>query len=80
VRADADGVAGPGADAGPSRPPTAVSAGWTDPDTLVADVIFLETPHHLLVTCSRRTGTFTVRWRTRPLHLGRLVSYRAPRP
>jgi CubicO group peptidase (beta-lactamase class C family) len=80
ARADADGVAGPGADAGPSRPPTAVSAGWTDPDTLVADVIFLETPHHLLVTCSRRTGTFTVRWRTRPLHLGRLVSYRAPRP
>ncbi len=77
--------AGAGAGAGPDaggtpRPPTAVSAGWTDQDTLVADVIFLETPHHLLVTCSRRTGTFTVRWRTRPLHLGRLASYRAPRP
>ena len=28
----------------------AVSGGWTDSDTLVAEVAFLETPHQLAVT------------------------------
>lgn len=48
--------------------PTAVSGGWTDPDTLEAEVIFLETPHRLAVTCTLPDHTCTARWRTQPLH------------
>jgi CubicO group peptidase (beta-lactamase class C family) len=59
-------------------PPTAVSGGWTDQDTLRLDVLFLETPHRLTVTCSLPDGTFTVRWHTTPIHGGRLASLRAP--
>ncbi|MFE4622754.1 serine hydrolase domain-containing protein [Streptomyces mirabilis] len=59
-------------------PPTAVSGGWTDQDTLRLDVLFLETPHRLTVTCSLPDGTFTVRWHTTPIHGGRLHSLRAP--
>jgi CubicO group peptidase (beta-lactamase class C family) len=66
--------AGPGAVV-----PTALSAGWTDPDTLVARVVFLETPHRLVVTCSLAEGTFTARWSTMPLQRGPLRSYGAPR-
>lgn len=58
--------------------PTAVSGGWTDQDTLRLDVLFLETPHRLTVTCALRAGTFTARWHTTPLHGGRLRSLRAP--
>ncbi|MCT9075917.1 serine hydrolase domain-containing protein [Streptomyces fulvoviolaceus] len=59
--------------------PTAVSGGWTDADTLALDVAFLETPHHLVVTCSLVDRTFTARWRTTPLHGGPLRRLRAPR-
>lgn len=59
--------------------PTAVSGGWTAPDTLTADVAFLETPHHLIVTCSLQDRTFQARWRTIPLHDGPLRSFQAPR-
>ncbi|GAB2888002.1 hypothetical protein GCM10027074_65480 [Streptomyces deserti] len=59
--------------------PTAVSGGWTDADTLAVDVAFLETPHHLEVTCSLTDRAFTARWRTRPLHGGPLRAQRAPR-
>jgi CubicO group peptidase (beta-lactamase class C family) len=59
-------------------PPTAVSGGWTDQDTLRLDVLFLETPHRLTVTCSLPDSTFTVRWHTTPIHGGRLHSLRAP--
>ncbi|MEU8974559.1 serine hydrolase domain-containing protein [Streptomyces monashensis] len=58
--------------------PTAVSGGWTDTDTLAVDVGFLETPHHLLVTCSLKDRTFSARWRTGPLHGGPLRAMRAP--
>ncbi|WAP54529.1 serine hydrolase domain-containing protein [Streptomyces sp. S465] len=68
-------------DTAPDAPvPTAVSGGWTDPDTLTVDVAFLETPHHLVVTCSLADRAFTARWRTVPLHKGPLRSLRAPRP
>ncbi|MFF5669230.1 serine hydrolase domain-containing protein [Streptomyces hygroscopicus] len=68
-------------DTGPDAPvPTAVSGGWTDPDTLTVDVAFLETPHHLVVTCSLAERVFTARWRTTPLHRGPLRSLRAPGP
>lgn len=59
--------------------PTAVSGGWTDADTLVVDVAFLETPHHLDVTCSLKDLTFTARWRTEPLHGLPLRAMCAPR-
>ncbi|GGX88191.1 hypothetical protein GCM10010358_47830 [Streptomyces minutiscleroticus] len=65
--------------AGPDAPPTAVSGGWTGPDTLAFDVVFLETPHRLALTCSLRDRTFTARWRTAPLRRGPLRSLRAPR-
>ncbi|MER5936110.1 serine hydrolase domain-containing protein [Streptomyces sp. NPDC001928] len=59
--------------------PTAVSGGWTDAGTLVVDVAFLETPHHLDLTCSLKDRTFTARWRTDPLHGLPLRAMRAPR-
>ncbi|MGF0173960.1 serine hydrolase domain-containing protein [Streptomyces sp. Marseille-Q5077] len=59
--------------------PTAVSGGWTDADTLVVDIAFLETPHHLEVTCSLKDRTFTTRWRTEPLHRLPLRAMSAPR-
>ncbi|KOG35196.1 serine hydrolase domain-containing protein [Streptomyces resistomycificus] len=71
---------GPGGWAVAEEPvPVAVSAGWTDADTLVADLLFLETPHHLVVTCSLTDRTCTARWRTQPLHARRLRSLKAPR-
>lgn len=59
--------------------PTAVSGGWADARTLEAHVVFLETPHRLVLTCSLDDRTFTARWLTQPLHGGRLRSLRAPR-
>jgi hypothetical protein len=59
--------------------PIAVSGGWTDPDTLRLDVLFLETPHRLTVTCALDDGTFTARWHTTPLPGGPLRRQRAPR-
>ena len=47
--------------------PVAASGGWTDPGTLAVDVIFLETPHRLSLTCSLGDGTFRARWHTPPL-------------
>lgn len=58
--------------------PTAVSCGWTDSGTLAIDVAFLETPHHLIVTCSLQDRTFQARWRSMPLHGGPLRSFQAP--
>ncbi|WP_328869099.1 beta-lactamase family protein [Streptomyces sp. NBC_00287] len=59
--------------------PTAVSGGWTDADTLEVDVLFLETPHRLAVTCSLPDRTCTARWRTQPLHPRPLSAMGAPR-
>ncbi|MFE6360532.1 serine hydrolase domain-containing protein [Streptomyces sp. NPDC057806] len=59
--------------------PTAVSGGWTDAGTLEVEVIFLETPHRLAVTCSLPDRTCTARWRTQPLHPRRLLRMGAPR-
>ncbi|CAL9613941.1 serine hydrolase domain-containing protein [Streptomyces sp. enrichment culture] len=58
--------------------PTAVSGGWTGPATLSADVLFLETPHRLRLTCSLADRTFTARWTTRPLPPARLRRLRRP--
>ncbi|MEV6612660.1 serine hydrolase domain-containing protein [Streptomyces sp. NPDC051051] len=59
--------------------PLAASGGWSDGDTLTADLVLLETPHRLRVTCTLPDGTFTARWATQPLHGGPLRRMRAPR-
>ncbi|MFE9610828.1 serine hydrolase domain-containing protein [Streptomyces sp. NPDC006012] len=59
--------------------PTAVSGGWTDTGTLTVDVIFLETPHRLTLTCSLPDRTFTARWHTEPLQPLPLRAMGAPR-
>ncbi len=58
--------------------PVAASGGWTDPDTLRFDVIFVETPHRLEVRCVRSRGTFVARWITRPMHGDQLRTLRSP--
>jgi CubicO group peptidase (beta-lactamase class C family) len=60
--------------------PTAVSGGWTDDDTLAVDVVFLETPHRLTLTCALPDRTFRARWHTTPLNGSPLRTLRAPRP
>lgn len=59
--------------------PTAVSGGWTDDGAFAADVVFLETPHRLRVTCALTDRTFTAHWRTRPLYRAPLHRLCAPR-
>jgi CubicO group peptidase (beta-lactamase class C family) len=59
--------------------PTAVSGGWTDSGTLAVDVVFLETPHRLALTCSLAEETLTAHWHTTPLPGGPLTTLRAPR-
>ncbi|MER5474335.1 serine hydrolase domain-containing protein [Streptomyces sp. NPDC002685] len=62
----------------PGPTPTAVSGGWTDSGTLRVDVLFLETPHRMTVTCSLPERTFTARWHTTPLHARSMGSLRVP--
>jgi CubicO group peptidase (beta-lactamase class C family) len=66
-------------DHGRTGVPLAVSGGWTDEHTFGAEIIFLETPHRLELTCSRRTRTFNASWQTAPLHAGTLSELRMPR-
>ena len=66
-------------DHGETGVPLAVSGGWTDEDTFAAEVIFLETPHRLKLTCSLSDGTFQADWVTVPLRAGRLSELRMPR-
>ncbi|GAA3625552.1 serine hydrolase domain-containing protein [Microlunatus ginsengisoli] len=60
--------------------PVAVSGGWSDPDTFVADVIFLETPHKVRLVCSGPERTLAPLWRTVALHPTSVVQLRGPRP
>jgi CubicO group peptidase (beta-lactamase class C family) len=66
-------------DHGKTGVPLAISGGWTDEDTFRAEVIFLETPHRLGLTCSLADGTFRASWRTVPLRAGPLSTLRMPR-
>ena len=66
-------------DHGKTGVPLAISGGWTDEDTFRAEVIFLETPHRLGVTCSLSDETFRASWRTVPLRAGPLSVLRMPR-
>ncbi|KOX06032.1 beta-lactamase [Streptomyces sp. NRRL B-1140] len=72
-------IAGEGWTVAEEPVPAAVSGGWSDGGTLAGDVVFLETPHRLALTCSRAKGTLTAHWRTSPLHPGPLTALRAPR-
>jgi hypothetical protein len=66
-------------DHGKTGVPLAISGGWTEEDTFRAEIIFLETPHRLALTCSLGSRTFQARWRTVPLRAGPLSALRMPR-
>jgi len=63
----------------PDEIPTAVSGGWVDADTLNFDVLFLETPHSIHVTCDIARGTVDSHFSTVPLSTNTLTRLRAPR-
>lgn len=58
--------------------PVACTGGWADASTLRFDVVFLETPHRLCLTCSIPDHTFQADWVTPPLHAASLADLRAP--
>jgi CubicO group peptidase (beta-lactamase class C family) len=58
--------------------PVAVSGGWVDADTFVADAIFVETPHTLRLTCSALDRTVLGVWATKPGHPQSLAELRKP--
>ncbi len=59
--------------------PVALSGGWTPAGELRVDVVFLETPHRLVVTCASRGATFEAHWVTAPLWPRTLHDLRSPR-
>jgi hypothetical protein len=65
-------------DGGRTGVPLAISGGWIDRDTFIAEVIFLETPHRLELSCSLSTATFQACWQTVPLRAGHLSELRMP--
>jgi CubicO group peptidase (beta-lactamase class C family) len=58
--------------------PVAASGGWVDRDTLRVEVIFLETPHRLDLTCALPGRTAAAAWRLTPLIEARLGLLRRP--
>ena len=62
----------------PDETPTAVSGGWLDANRLRFDVLFLETPHTLQVSCDLARRTVESRFRTTPLRSDTLAWLRAP--
>lgn len=72
--------------AGPAAPceqdgddlPAAVQGGWLEDGSLRFDVLFLETPHRLVVKCRLPEGDFDARWVTAPLRAWSLRSLRSP--
>jgi CubicO group peptidase (beta-lactamase class C family) len=61
------------------RVPIATSGGWLDEDTLRLEVIFLETPHRMDITCSLPARTAEAVWRHPPLDGGSLRTLHRPR-
>jgi hypothetical protein len=59
--------------------PVASAGGWTSPETLRLEVIFLETPHRLVVTCKMAEKTFEADWVTVPFRSPLFSDLRAPR-
>ena len=58
--------------------PVAASGGWLDDQTLRAEVIFLETPHRMDITCSVPERTAEARWRHPPLSPTKLRQLHCP--
>ena len=58
--------------------PVAASGGWADA-TFRAEVLFLETPHRVDLTCHLDSGTAEARWRLLPLGDTRLADLHCPR-
>jgi hypothetical protein len=77
LRADDWAVASP-TDRHGGHIPVAATGGWTGDGTLHADVLFLETPHRLEVTCSPADGAARARWRHAPLGSDRLANLHCP--
>ena len=60
--------------------PVAASGGWLDGQTLRAEVIFLEAPHRMDVTCSLPGRIAEAVWRHPPLTPGKLQNLHCPQP
>ncbi len=58
--------------------PVAANGGWVDRTTFVADVVFVETPHKVRVTCSVRSGVVTSHWFTISLQSTSMAELRRP--
>ena len=58
--------------------PVAASGGWLDDQTLRAEVIFLETPHRMDITCSLSARTAEAVWRHPPLGRSQLGLLHCP--
>jgi CubicO group peptidase (beta-lactamase class C family) len=58
--------------------PVAASGGWLDDRTLRAEVIFLETPHRMDITCSLNGRTAQAVWRHPPLTPSKLQHLHCP--
>jgi len=58
--------------------PVAASGGWLDDHTLRAEIIFLETPHRMDITCSLPERGATALWRHPPLTRSKLNDLRCP--
>ncbi|GAA1035627.1 hypothetical protein GCM10009557_43950 [Virgisporangium ochraceum] len=57
--------------------PLATAYAWSG-DTLLIDVVFLESPHRLQLTLDPAARTFTARWQTTPLGVWAMRSLRMP--
>ena len=64
------------AESAPDGVPIAAVGGW-EGDAFRAEVLFLETPHTLGVTCAA-DGSATVQWLTEPLHAAGIREQRHP--
>jgi hypothetical protein len=58
--------------------PVAASGGWLDDRTFRAEVIFLETPHRMDITCSLAGRRAKAVWRHPPLSRNRLQDQHCP--
>jgi CubicO group peptidase (beta-lactamase class C family) len=58
--------------------PVAASGGWLDDQTLRAEVIFLETPHRMDITCSLPGRTADAVWRHPPIGSPKLQELHCP--
>jgi len=58
--------------------PVFASGGWYDADTLRVELIFVETPHRLIIECELPGRTFTATWVTAPRGSSTLRALAAP--